>query len=196
MKKKIILGIVLLLIIVISVIVFYNNKKTFDVDGQYIDELNNGIETIKNNLDNNKIKYEIKTSKNTKIYSALISAKDENGNNFYMSYNIDAVSKKVLNNEEVAEEFNYSLSDIHEKINDRINKYYEGQINEGYMDSNECDIECYKNFSLNIESIENMYSLYVDKNKLYIYLSFDYNDILEDKEYYDGLEYNPFVIEL
>lgn len=195
MKKQIILGFVVIFLIIITALVI-NSRKTFHVNGEYIDELNKGIETIKNNLDDKNIKYSVKTSKNDKIYSALISATDEDNNKFYMSYNIDSISRRVLNNEEVAKEFNYSLNDIYKKIDDRLNTYYKDQVSEGYMDPNECDFDCYKSFSLNIDTIENMYSLYVENNKLYIYLSFDYNDILDDKEYYDSLNYDAFIIEM
>lgn len=195
MKKQIILGFVVIFVIIIAALVI-NSRKTFHVNGEYIDELNKGIETIKNNLDDKNIKYSGKTSKNDKIYSALISATDEDNNKFYMSYNIDSISRRVLNNEEVAKEFNYSLNDIYKKIDDRLNTYYKDQVSEGYMDPNECDFDCYKSFSLNIDTIENMYSLYVENNKLYIYLSFDYNDILDDKEYYDSLNYDAFIIEM
>lgn len=198
MKKKtmIIIGILVLILIVVSIVFVYKNKKTFDVSGQYIAELNSGIEIIKKNLNQQNIKYEVKTYKNDQVYSALISAHDEDDNKFYMSYNIDPVTKKSLNNEEVANIFGYSIEDIYSKINDRLTNYYNGQVQEGYMDPYECDFECYKGFSLGIDSIESMYSLCVKNNQLYIYLSFDYNQILYDKEYYDNLIYDPFVIEL
>lgn len=196
MKKYI--ALVIIIIISLIVVFYFHEKKRqiFDVEGEYVEDLNSGVNMILNNLEEKNIKYDLEKSKNDTVYSILISYKDEYENNYYMAYNVDMNTKEVLTNYNLLKQFGYTEDDVIKKINTRLEDLYNAQIEQGYMDTNECDFNCFKGFSLDIEDIYSMYSLYVKDNKLYIYLTFKYNSLLNDKTFYDNLDYNPFIIEL
>lgn len=197
MKKYIYLTLLILVIIIsfVFIILKKNKNEIIDISGEYIDEVNESIELIENNLKSKGIPYEVKKSKNTEIYSLVIISEQDTEKSF-MTFNIDLKTKLYLNNKEIAEMFGYSLDDIFNKIDERLKQYYNEEVKEGWVDSNECDFECYKASYRNIEFVENNYALYVENNKLYIYISFDSNSVVEDKKYFDNLKYDPYKIEV
>lgn len=199
MKKKQMVILVVLSIIVILILsfIFYPKDKieTFDMNTKNAKEINAYLINLEKNLKIKGIDFESEKSKNDKVYSLLIKIKDDKSNT-YSAYNIDLETKKTLNNEEVAKMYGYSLQDIYDAINKRLEKYYKEEIESGYVDPNECDYKCYLSFYRNIISVDDIYALYVKNNKLNIYISFSIDSLSSDEGYFKQLKYDPFKIEL
>lgn len=185
MEKYKKIGIVALALIIVFIIYLVVNSKHNPV----VDELANNIE---DNL--KKENFDVKKSENRYIYSIL--ATNEENEIKFISYNIDLDTGEELTNEELASRFNLTLEDIYSKIEERLQKYYNEELEQGYIDPYECNISCYKSFYRNISDIKNNYTLYVKNNKLYIYISFDDDTMMDDKEYFNNLKYNPYEIEV
>lgn len=203
-NAKYYLLIILILAVIVTSILIFNNKERseieqFDINTESVEQIDEYLVQLEKTLENKEMSYTSEKTKNTNVYSLLVTIKDEsyeNDSKKYQSYNVDIKTEQVLNNEEVAALFGYSLNDIEQKVTERLQKYYNEEINEGYVDSNECKFSCYLSFYRNIESIEDMYSLYVENDKLYVYLSFSIDATSSDVEYFENLGYDPFKIEL
>lgn len=199
-NKKILFTIIVLVVLVfisILIIIYNKNKiKHFDIDNEQINEFNNYLDMIEKGLKEKKLEFSSEKSKNNTIYSMLIEIKEEENYSSYMSYNISLKDNSIMNYEQVANEFGYSLNDIYMKINERLDQLYKNEIDEGYVDPYECDIECYKSYYRGIENIEGEYVLYVKNNRLYIYINFLKGEASDDGEYFENLNYDSNIVEL
>ncbi len=203
LKRKILIISFLLLTVIFLFFIILNNKKnkmnTFDVNSENVDYIDNFLINLESNLKEKNIDFVSEKAKNKDIYSILVVMEDSDEDiksNNYLSYNINIKTKKVMNNEEVANSFGYSLDDIFKAINKRLEDLYQDEIKEGFVEKNECDFECYKSYYRGIENIEDIYSLYVKDNKLYIYVSIKVISAASDEDYFKKLNYNPYKIEL
>lgn len=196
-NKKIYIGLIVVIvtiaIIVISYINFEKKEMNFDLDGEYISHLNQFLEIVKNNLEKNDLEYNIEKYKNKEIYSMLLTIYDEQTE--YITYNIDLNTNEAIDNEKIVNKFDLSLEDIKNKIEECLKKYYDEEINQGYVDSNECDFDCYK-IHRNMDDIESSYVLFVKKDKLYIYMNMALDSVWGDRDYFESLKYNPCVLEI
>lgn len=195
---KIYLLILLIFVVIIIFAINLNNKKIeqFNSNEENIEVIDNYLIQLEKTLTEKNIDFISEKSKNKNVDSILITINSDEMSKKYQSYNINPNTKKVLNNEEIAKMFGYSLDDIEKMINERLKKYYEEEIEEGYVDLNECDYSCYLSFYRNIDEIESMYSLYVKNEKLNIYLSYSIDSFFSDEEYFKKLNHDPFKIEI
>ena len=203
LKRKILIISFLLLTVIFLFFIILNNKKnkmnTFDVNSENVDYIDDFLINLESNLKEKNIDFVSEKAKNKDIYSILVVMEDSDEDiksNNNLSYNINIKTKKVMNNEEVANSFGYSLDDIFKAINKRLEDLYQDEIKEGFVEKNECDFECYKSYYRGIENIEDIYSLYVKDNKLYIYVSIKVISAASDEDYFKKLNYNPYKIEL
>ena len=203
LKRKILIISFLLLTVIFLFFIILNNKKnkmnTFDVNSENVDYIDDFLINLESNLKEKNIDFVSEKAKNKDIYSILVVMEDSDEDiksNNYLSYNINIKTKKVMNNEEVANSFGYSLDDIFKAINKRLEDLYQDEKKEGFVEKNECDFECYKSYYRGIENIEDIYSLYVKDNKLYIYVSIKVISAASDEDYFKKLNYNPYKIEL
>lgn len=197
-SKKVIIGFVVAAVVIVTIILSYINfhkrDMYFDMDGEYAKTMNELLDTIKKNMEDEDLPYDVEKAKNKDVYSMLITVYDENP--VFISYNIDLDTKEAIGNDELAQRYGTTIDEIENLIKERLKQYYYEEKDEGYIDPNECDFECYKVTYRNISNIEDSYVLYVKHNKLYIYITFDPDSVIEDKEYFDKLNYNPHVIEI
>lgn len=211
MKKSekitlLILGIIIIIVVIILIINPKKNKKEIPditINGESIDIVDDYLEDV---YDLAKSKnYEISTVKfnNNSILSVLVKADkiDETYGHtisYYFSYNIDKNTKRLLSNEDIWNYFNITKEKTDEKIINQMKLYYDEEVNLGYVDSNECSIDCYLSFYRSIDKnyLENNYVLVIEDEHLYAYICFDKNSIIEDIEYFDNLDYNPNKIRI
>lgn len=206
MKKENIVKILLILVVIVFgllLFIFMKNKdndmKKFNLDGEYVDYVDEYLIDLEKSLNEKNINFSSEKSKNSRIDSILITIKNDEDDisyNNYLSYNIDHNKKTILNNEEVANYFNYTLDDIIDEVNKRLKRLYDEESKQGYVDTRECDIDCYKSYYRGIDDIYSSYSLYVKNDKLYIYLSFKVDSLSGDDEFFKKLKYNPYKIEM
>lgn len=191
--RLIIFFVVIILIIAISYLTYNKSKMHVNIDGEYSELVNDALKMIENNLKQSNLKYDTHEYKNNEVYSFLVEVKDTYP--YFVSYNISLKTKQALSNEELASMFNETIDDINKKVEDRLVKYYNEEIDNGYIELNDYTFDEYLNYYRGIEDTDYCYILVVKDNKLYAYLNFEKNNT-EDKEYFDKLNYNPYVIEL
>lgn len=206
-KKIILISIIAIVIIIILSIVFIliinkkNKAPKISSDTEEAEFVNESIDYIYKKYENTDSKVSSDKSTSNNIESILITIeKNVKGYNhkipLYVSYNYDTKTNKLLSFNELAEQFGYEYNDIVKLVNKRFNDWYTDEVEQGYVEENECDFNCYISFYRNIENIEEVFTLYVKNNKLYVYIGFDIDSIIGDKEYFDNLKYNPYIIEL
>ena len=114
----------------------------------------------------------------------------------YVSYAYDEKTNTVISKEKLAAQYGYTLDLIHDKIEERFKSWYDDEVKLGYVEGQECNFEeCYLSYFRNIESLDE-YGLFVKDNKLYAYIGFDTNSFEDDIEYFNNLDYDPFIMEL
>lgn len=206
-KRAYILTIVILTIIVIMIIFFYLiYKKEKDYVTSYNESHNNtynqdircpkinvnidGIDSINEEINEYCEYYSDDTSKyidynyNVKdnILSVIIKLVDKNLQNVntkFLSYNIDLKSKVVISNEDLLKKYGYSEENVESSINNRMLDLYNYETNEGYIEKNECDYECYLSIRM-IEPLIDNVELYLSDNGLVVYKSFNIYSEYED----------------
>lgn len=197
--------VVVLIVIITLILLLINNKKNKAPNISYnTDEakfINESIDYIYEKYKDTESKISSETSKGESIESILITIQQPvKGSNhkipLYISYNYDKKTNKLLTYNELAKQFNYNYDDIVKLVNDRFNDWYVDEVKQGYVEENECDYSCYLSFYRNIANLEDIITLYVKNNKLYVYIGFDIDSLIGDKEYFDNLNYNPFIIDL
>lgn len=185
-----------LVIVLISVLIINKNKKEIiytkskngDSSLPYININTDDINKINEQL---KSDYEMIKKYNNESYmkyeyddSDYLSLVVEEGikqddyileKNFY-TYNIDTKSKRVLSFDEILNIYNLNYDDVKETIETELKRQYESEVNEGYIDDNECDYQCYLSFR-NYKSIDENLTIYKKNDKVYGYLNINHGFI-------------------
>ena len=106
----------------------------------------------------------------------------------FISYNINLENNKIIKNNDLIKMYNLSSNEINDYILEELNNYYNIEVDEGYIENKECDLECYL-FMHEIEDINSNIVYYIDKNnKLIAYLNHELETI-----YFDESDYKEFV---
>lgn len=207
-KEIIILGIVIIIPIIFIGLyyMFRNPVETKDekngsklpyinISGKDTDAINKYLEDLYKNYSNDKkSKLTYKTEKYKNIISLLVSIDEFNNETNetirkYLGFNVKE-DGTFIDKEEMAELFGYSLEEIVDKVDKKLNEYYQDEAIEGYIDSNECSYNCYLSYARGINNILNEISLVIENGKLTVYINLSKDDINGDKEYFEKLE-NP-----
>lgn len=207
-KEIIILGIVIIIpIIFIGLYYMFRNPVEtkgekngsklpyINISGKDTDAINKYLEDLYKNYSNNKkSKLTYKTEKYKNIISLLVSIDEYNNETNetirkYLGFNVKE-DGTFIDKEEMAELFGYSLEEIVDKVDKKLKDYYQDEIIEGYIDSNECSYNCYLSYARGINNILNEISLVIENGKLAVYINLSKDDINGDKEYFEKLE-NP-----
>lgn len=194
-EKKVYLFIIGLLIVIVLIILIFNRKEKdyiylengipiINVDNTL--QINQTIEKLYNDKSN---AMEHKIYMNTNIYSLVLdidkySSIDDEYLKSYVSYNIDLATKEILTKEQLLEQFNFSKKDLLLSVQNLLKTYYDEEVQEGYIESNECS---FNDYVLYIRQIENIYDetvLFVKNNELYGYIPFHKNSLFDDSEYF------------
>ena len=102
----------------------------------------------------------------------------------FKTYNINLNTLKRINNKEILNLYNTNELEVSKKIELQFKGYYNDEVKKGYIDKNECDYNCFKNWR-NIEDYIEKVQYYIDDNKLYAYKEFNPYSIYEEEDYYN-----------
>lgn len=205
-KEIIILGIVIIIpIIFIGLYYMFRNPVEtkgekngsklpyINISGKDTDAINKYLEDLYKNYSNNKkSKLTYKTEKYKNIISLLVSIDEYNNETNetirkYLGFNVKE-DGTFIDKEEMAELFGYSLEEIVDKVDKKLKDYYQDEIIEGYIDSNECSYNCYLSYARGINNILNEISLVIENGKLAVYINLSKDDINGDKAYFESLD--------
>ena len=204
-KTTIIIGIIIFVVIIVLGIIINHKEKSkkpnIPFETKEANDIQNEIDELyeKNKTKDNVITYI--DSNNNNIYSLLVTIKNKSDLGDYIiptytSYNYDTNSNSIISNDKLAARYGYTLEKIYDKIEEKFKSWYNDEIKLGYVEGNECDFdECYLSYYRNIKSLDD-YQLFVKDNRLYAYIGFDINSFQDDIEYFNSLNYDPFIIEL
>ena len=155
---------------------------------KYIDELYNNYSM------NGKSKIDYIYYKYDDIYSILLIIDNYNQekNDFikeYISFNIKK-DGTFINKEELSELFGFELEEIVDLVDMRLQKYYNNEIEQKYIDKKQCDYSCYLISKRGINNILDNISLVIEEGKLVAYVNLN-NTRSDDEDYFLNLDYNP-----
>lgn len=193
-NKIYIMFVILIVMIVIFIIISNQNKNDYiyfknEIPVINIDNASQINQTIKELYNDNSNVIENKIYTNANIYSLVLdidrySSNDDENLKSYISYNIDLSTKEVLTKEQLLEKFNFSKNDVIISAQNLLRIYYDEEVQEGYIESNECS---FNDYILYIRQIENIFEetvLFIKNNELYGYIPFHKNSLFDDSEYF------------
>ena len=101
----------------------------------------------------------------------------------FKTYVFDLKTEKLLTNEELLNQFSKTEQDCLNTLEQAMQEYYQGELEEYYLDERECDYNCFlKAREINKDFSQIM--LYIEDNKLKFYYSFKtYSNLGEEKFY-------------
>lgn len=191
----IVLSVITLLLIIGYYIVTFENTSVPKLNYQSEDivNLNNYISSLYESVNENddmKISYKKYSSSNYISLVFKVTTLNTNGIDArkYIVSVVDKNNLTILNKEQIAEIFGYNLSYINGKITLQLRKFYNDEIKKEYIDSNECNFECYLSDYRKIDNLENFYYLSIEKGKLIAYLKLNNNVYDKDIKYFNELK--------
>jgi len=145
------------------------------------------------NSNNDRFEYEYNVSEDTLSILLTRYVVVENKEYLeYKSYNIDLINMKNLSYDETLDKFNITIDDLSFFMKNKFLNYYADLIEEGYIEGNKCDFNCFL-VNCNFQDLDEDNVLYIKKNHLYLYKFFD---IYNDYGYSDYFSYNDFIFEV
>lgn len=213
-KLYILIGIVVVFLFVLLLNIKYNkiDNKTYknlnlvfkmnNFGKNYMPYININTNEI-NNLNKEIVTFYYQTinnSKNSFIYNSkivdnvvqvLIKTKEyDTSNTFYnekyLVYYINTDTNKIMPKSEFIHKF--SINDnITNKINSKLHNIYEKNINEGYLEKEVCDYECFLEIN-NINSLNDNLVYYIDDNNINVYLNYNKENIWFDPDDYISID--------
>lgn len=209
----------ILIILVLLLIVFFIFKTTSNdyiktkksEDGSKLPEVNldsNDSKAINQYLEelynkytsdgNSKFNYTYEVKDNIISILAIIDEYQTDSKNYvrkYMAFNIDKETKTYISKEEIVSLFNTDMYEVKSLVEAHLKKLYEDEVNERYLEKNECDFNCYLSYMRGIEILTDNVVLVIEKNKLVAYTNFDvtYSD---DADYFKTIKDNYYRTEI
>lgn len=188
--------ITLLFIIIYKINIFENTSMPkLNYDSDDVIKLNNYIASLYDSVNENddmKISHKKYNSDNYISLVFKIDFKNKNGIDAkkYIVSVVDKNNLTVLEKSEIANIFGYDLTYINGRVKSQLRKFYTDEVKEEYIDSSECNFDCYLSSYRKIENIENFYYLSIEKGKLVAYLKLNNSIYDEDIKYFNGFK-NP-----
>ena len=200
-----------IIVVCLLILVLYNNPKEFDtsqilldqtrpviyeaykvennifpvinLQGEDIKRINKEIVELydtKNNVSNFQYMYNV--SKDTLSVLILNYIYVDNVRHInYKSYIIDLNTLKELTNEEIYNKFEIDEQTLNVFVSNKFLNYYADMLDNGYIDGNKCDFECFI-YNCNFQDYLEDNHFYIEDNHLILYKYFN----VYNKYNYDG----------
>lgn len=201
--QKLIVKIIIALFIITLIIVIIYKFNTFEntsipklnYDSEEISKLNSYISSLYESVNENEnMKISYKKYNSGEYISLVFKVTTLNTNGIdakkYIVSIVDKNTLTVLDKEEIATIFGYDLSYINGKIRLQLRNFYNEEVDKEYIDSNECNFECYLSNYRKIDDFDDFYYLSIENNKLIAYLKLNNSIYDADIKYFDKIK-NP-----
>lgn len=170
---------------------FYKQYKPYlNIKGELGKVVNKDIDDYMNNfkVDNIGSTYEYDISGNT--LSLVIKIEDhsyvESATIYYFrTYNINLKTLEIIDNEKLLSFYDINENDVESILSKKIEDYYNKLDNESYIDSKNCDLDCFLDGRFLEQGISDV-EYYIKNGKLYAYKPFNFVSIDGSK---DGIVY-------
>lgn len=135
--------------------------------------------------ENTKIFYEYDLNGN---YLSLAIKVKTNGLNelkpiYFKTYNINLKTKTYIDDDNLKNYFKINDDFIYQKVYNQFKNYYQEEIEEGYIDPNECNFECYINYR-DFNDFNEDISLYIKNGNLFALKPFKAESLFGEEEYF------------
>lgn len=170
---------------------FYKQYKPFvNINGELGDVINKDIEDYMSNFKEENIGSTYEYNLSGEILSLIIKVEDHSYVEsatiyYYRSYNINLKNSEIIDNDKLFSYYDLNNEQVLSILNKKIEDYYNKSVNEGYVDSDTCNYNCFLEGKFLTEDMDDV-EYYVKKGKLYAYKPFTYVSIDGDN---DGIVY-------
>ncbi|MDD3453413.1 MAG: hypothetical protein PHN42_04005 [Bacilli bacterium] len=170
--------------------VYEEEYPIINIDSGLADEINIAIKDLYESTKNDETSYiNSQIFKNNNLYSLVIkndnySYEEETFLTSYIIYNVDIKDGQIIEKEDLLNKYGFTKDDVIASALNLLQKYYEEEASQGYVEANECDITCYISFVRGIDDIYENVKLFVENEKLKGYITFSTNSLLSDQDYF------------
>lgn len=167
-----------------------------NIDSEDARLVNQAIETYAETFLANKNNLMVYDSQlNGEVLSVLIRLSEySEGYSFpevsFHTYNFNLKSQTLMSNEELLSLFDVTEEEVKDKIEAQFEKYYQEEVDEGYLVAEECDYNCFLSWR-GIENDDYLNSVYyyVKNGKLIAYRGFSTYSIYGEEEFFKDESY-------
>lgn len=173
------------------------NLPFINVEGDDAKKMNQEIAKLEEfaNLPDNKVGFVF--NKSGPILSICIKLIDYyTANNHpvtsFQTYNLNLETKKVYTKEEIYRDYEVHDSDISKSIEKNFKKMYEDVVEEGYLDSDFCDYDCFLKWR-GVENYLDGAKLYIENQTLTVFRGFLTESLFGEERYFSSKDFK-FVV--
>ncbi len=101
----------------------------------------------------------------------------------FKTYNFSLSTNRLVDDSELLAAFNKDEDDVSATLENKFKEYYQGEIDNYYLDKNECDYSCFLN-RRKVDSYDEENYLYVENNTLKFFHGFMIFSNIGEEEFY------------
>ncbi len=159
-----------------------------NIKSKSITSVNKDIVTFCNNFkEYEKIQITYDYNINGKYLSLVIKVKTYGVNDwndvYFHTYNIDLKARSFISEENLLKRFKITDELLEARIHNKFVEYYNDELEQGYLQEEECDYDCYIKYR-GFEEYRDDISYYIKDHKLIVYKPFETRSIFGEEEYF------------
>ena len=159
-----------------------------NIKSKSITSVNKDIVTFCNNFkEYEKIQITYDYDINGKYLSLVIKVKTNGVNDwndlYFHTYNIDLNARSYISEENLLKRFKVNDELLYARIHNKFVEYYNDELEQGYLQEEECDYDCYIKYRGFNEYMDDI-SYYIKDHKLIVYKPFETRSIFGEEEYF------------
>ena len=162
---------------------------TVTIDGADTSSVNSEIkadydEVVANG--NSSFNYQYSVNNNYFSLVTITLLVDEETNYTYpvfKTYNFSLSTNRLVDDSELLAAFNKNEDDVSTTLESKLKEYYQGELDNYYLDKSECDYSCFLN-RRKVDSYDDDNYLYVEDNTLKFFLGFMIFSNIGEEEFY------------
>ena len=170
-----------------------------NIKSKSITSVNKDIVTFCNNFkEYEKIQITYDYNINGKYLSLVIKVKTYGINDwndlYFHTYNIDLKEKSYVSEENLLKRFDVTDELIEARIHNKFVEYYNDELEQGYLQEEECDYDCYIKYR-GFNEYRDDISYYIKDHKLIVFKPFETRSIFGEEEYFNDESFEIAITE-
>lgn len=162
---------------------------TVTIDGADTSQVNSEIKADYNEVvanGNSSFNYQYSINNNYFSLVTITLLVDEETNYTYpvfKTYNFSLSTNRLVDDSELLAAFNKNEDDVSATLESKLKEYYQGELDNYYLDKSECDYSCFLN-RRKVDSYDDDNYLYVEDNTLKFFHGFMIFSNIGEEEFY------------
>ena len=162
---------------------------TVTIDGADTSQVNSEIKAEYDEVvasGNSSFNYQYSVNNNYFSLVTITLLVDEETNYTYpvfKTYNFSLSTNRLVDDSELFAAFNKNEEDVSTTLESKLKEYYQGELDNYYLDKSECDYSCFLN-RRKVDSYDNDNYLYVEDNTLKFFHGFMIFSNIGEEEFY------------